>query len=617
MYYDGSTTWYSTAVSNPIQTGSSVQDITLTDIPLGPSGTTNRYLYRTEGQASRNALAAATFYLAVTINDNTTTTANDTTDDATLVGQTEWDTSGKSNLTPPIVKYITIHKERLFGANKPNYNSYLFWSYAYKPDIFSASDYDFVRIDDGDEITFLREQLGKLVIGKTNTITNFETQNSSDTYWQFYTYSFVGCPAPYSVSTSPIGIIYLGWDGIYVYNGQTSQLISDVVTKDIRDISQANLSNVAGIYFQNEYHLAYTSKESGASDNDTVLIYDTVRDSYVIDDKEINCYTVFNSGNDFGTLYGGSSAEDGNVYAHNPALSTLIFRYKSDFQAGTSDSLSIGGTENAPSIELGWGVTMDSITLSGVTLDSVTYESATMDRKSTTGYWWSPEIQVNASDYDKLYWNETLGAYGDIVFNIRSEGTEDEVSADSLAWSSDFTDPAGSDVSTLTADDWIQLRATLTTSDIIYSPSLDILNNYVIKLVYSKVGSAAETAVNSLWKSGYNDFGKPTIPKRIWGITVYYTGTAGTLTVGLENGEGDIDTSFDIDLSVDPSDSTTDMYHGTTNYKIYKWLAPANSSSNPTPIGRSWMFSVQEDEATIWNIFTIEVKYSDEEIYEY
>lgn len=616
QYTDGSTTWYSTAVSNPILTGAAVRDITLTDIPLGPSGTTARYLYRTGGQATRAALSSATFYLAVTVGDNSTTTANDTTDDATLVGETEWAIVGKSNLTPPIVKYITIHKERLFGANAPDLNSYIYWSYSFKPNIFSASDYDFVRIDDGDDITFIKGLLGKLVIGKTNTITNFETQNTDDTKWQFYTYSFVGCPAPYSVASTPIGIIYLGWDGIYRYNGQSSEMISDVVTKDIRDILQSNLSNVVGVYFQNEYSLSYASESSGATVNNTVLVYDLIRDAYVIDDKSINCFAVFNSGNDFGTLYSGTSGDDGKVLAHNPALSTLIFRYKSDFDAGTKDSLVVGGIENSPILELGWGITIDSLTMAGVTLDSVTYDSATIDRNSTTGYWWSANYPVSASDYEKFYWNETLGGYGDITFAIRSAATSDEASADSLAWSDEFTDPAGSDLSDETANDYLQIRSTFTTSDINYTPYLTTLNNFTAYLIYSRVGASAETTINSIWESGYTDLGQPTAPKRIWGINVKYTGTSGTMTVGLRNERGDIDTSFDIDLSVGPDDSTTDQYFGTSKYKIYKWLAPVNSEDDPSPIGRSWIFTVEEDGSTEWNVYEIQVKISQEEFYE-
>lgn len=614
QYTDGSTTWYSDAVSNPINTGSSVRDVTLTDIPLGPSGTTSRSIYRTEGQSSRSALSSATFKLVASIADNTTTTYNDAIADGSLT--TNWSTSGKVSITPPKFKYITIHKERLFGANGPSANSYIYWSYAFKPDLFDVNDYDFVRIDDGDEITFLKPILGKLAIGKTNSITNFETQSNTDSEWRFYTYSFVGCPAPYSAVVSPLGIIYLSWDGVYVYNGEASELISDVVTSEVRDILVSNLNNAAGVYFQNEYQLAYTSEAGGGSDNDSVLVFDITRNSYAIDDKNINSYVIFDSGSDFGTLYSGSSLTDGKVLAHSTALSTLVLKLKSEFDAGTKDSITIDGTENEPTLSLGWGITINDSSLSGVTLDSVAYSSAIIDRPDTSGYWWSPAIQVNASNYDKLYWNEELGCCGNVTWAIRSAVSSSSVTADALSWSSEFGTPSGSDVSALTANEYLQLRLTESTTDITETPIVDRLNNFVVKLVYSRVGSSGETAINSLWESGYDDFGSPTMPKRLIFLNVYYSGTSGTMTVGYENDRGDIDQSFNIDLSISPTSSSTDQYFGTETNKVYKFLIPVNSTTNPTPVGRKFKFLISEGGITSWNVYRIDIGYAKEEYYE-
>ena len=548
------------------------------------------------------------------ISDNTTTTYADAIADGSLGAS--WSTSGKSALTPPIVKYIAIHKERVFGGNAPNLNSYLYWSYPFKSDIFDPADYDFVRIDDGDEITFVVDFRGRLAIRKTNSITNFETQNSDDTKWQFYTFSFEGCPTPYSVANSPLGIIYLGWNGLRVYNGENSQLVSDSVTDVIRDILVSSYDNVAGIYFDGEYRLAYTAESIGSTINESVLVLDTTRKSFVIDDENVNAWAAFASGNDFGTLYSVSSDTDGNILSHNPALSTFILRYKHDLQEGTKDSIVIDGTENAPDMSLGWGIYINDSSMAGVTLDSAVYSTATINRPKTTGYWWSPATEVNASDYDKLYWNEDLGCCGNVTFAIRSAASADSVTLDSLAWSSEFTDPSGSDVSGLTANDSMQLRATLTTTDITETPLVESLNNFIIKMVYSKVGASNETSINSIWTGGFTDLGIPKIPKRIWGIDVFYTGTAGTMTIGLKNERGDIDQSFTINLATDPSSNSTDQYFGDANNKIYKWLAPANSSATPTPIGRKWQFSTIETGITAWSISRMEVKFDSQTDYE-
>jgi len=618
-FYNGTTYSYSTARSNPLLLGSSLNRIWLTDIPLGPSGTTHRYVYRTLGNASRADVEAdTTYYLVKTFANNTTVVlADSVTDDvADNDASPTWATVQTTNLTPPIVKYITLHKERIFGANAPSYNSYIYWSYAFKPDIFDPADFDYVRVGDGDEITFIKELRGMLVIGKTNTITNLNTRNADDTLWPFYTMSHIGCPAPYSAVQTPLGIIYLSSDGLYVYNKETSQLISDVVTQEIRDIADANIDEVVGVYFRNEYQMAYTSKSSGASENDVVLIFDTVRDAYVVDDKTISAFEVFDASPDYGVLYSGDSTSTGNIWAHQESPNEYVVRYKSDLDAGTKDSIVIEGTEVKPETSLGWGITINSITMVNVTLNSITYNSATINRNSTTGYWWSPGIRVDASNYEKLYWNESLGAYGNITFAIRSAASSSTVTDDSLAWSSEFSDPSGSDISGETANDYIQVRSTLTTSNIAYTPTLDSSDNHVFRLIYEKIGIGTEGNIESLWQSGFMDFGSPTVLKRIWGIDVRYTGTSGTLTFGLKNDEGDVDTSFDIDLSANPSDSNSDQYYGLGPYKIYDYLVPINSEDDSTPIGRRWEFSIEESGVEGWNVYEIVVRYSKEDFYD-
>ena len=106
--------YYSTARSNPILTGAAVHNITLTDIPIGPTGTTARYIYRTAGNTSKtNVEADTTFYLAATLSDNTTRTYNDDMDDTTLATKTAWSTAGKYSSTPVSYTHLTLPTKRI------------------------------------------------------------------------------------------------------------------------------------------------------------------------------------------------------------------------------------------------------------------------------------------------------------------------------------------------------------------------------------------------------------------------------------------------------------------------------------------------------------------------
>ena len=144
-FYDGTTYSYSNARSNVILTGSTVRDVTLTDIPLGPTGTTARYVYRTLDNASVAAAEANdTFYKIATISDNSTTTIADAMADGTADDDAvpTWTTvSAGTNVTPPKGKYATIHREKLFISGNSSYPSDIYWSENFLLDYFDPEDF--------------------------------------------------------------------------------------------------------------------------------------------------------------------------------------------------------------------------------------------------------------------------------------------------------------------------------------------------------------------------------------------------------------------------------------------------------------------------------------------
>lgn len=607
-FYDGSTYSFSNARSNPIQTGSSVQDITLTDIPLGPAGTTARYIYRTVGDASKAAVLSDTsFYQVDEIADNTTRTYNDTVDDATLLGDAAptWGTvSGGTEVTPPYGKLSLIHKERLFIANDPSGTesgkSTVYWSSPFNPDYFDInSDYELFRPDDGDEITFIKNLRNLFTIGKTNTILYFYTEDSSTDNWVISNpFSFIGCVAPYSAVNSPQGIFYLGRFGLYLFNGNTSELISDSVSDRIRDILATSLDEVFGIYHNNQYLLSYTSESSGASINNRVLILDTVRNSYVEDVKNVDSFVAFDSGNDYGTLYSGSSGTDGTVYAHSGGYNQLIFRYLSDLEDGTASDVYYGGTEESPYLSLGWDE--DWTTVADTWADQ---GDSTWVVENNSGTWTSPIVEINASALDKLYWNESLGTAGNVTFAIRLAATSGGISG--ASYSSEFTTPSGSDISGETANNFIQIRASLSTTDYTEAPLVFLDDNYLLKLTYNRSGTGGESAILSTWSSGYLDLDGTRNPKRIKEIQVYYTGDSGTLNFSYANDQGNVESDFDIDMSVEADESNVDNYFGNGDDKIYSYILPVTDNN----VGRNWKFTVSDNGVNSWKIRKIVVRF--------
>jgi hypothetical protein len=601
-FLDGAIYSFSNARSNPIMTDSAIYNLSLTDIPLGPSGTDARIIYRTEGKAARAdvvGLADSAFYRVTTISDNSTMTYDDSMTDATLLGDSAptWATvSGADDIevTPPKSKFSVINQDRLFTANDPSGiesgKSTVYWSDILNPDYFvTAADYDLIRPDDGDEITFIKNLSGILTIGKTRTISKFYTEGASTGWSISDPFSFTGNVAPWSAVNGITGILYLGRYGIYSFNGQNSELVSDVVTDKIRDILETNQDEVVGIYHDNSYYLAYTSSESGSANNDHVLVFDITRNAYVEDTSHIDSFANYDSGDDYGVLYSGSSEVDGSIYAHGESFNALTYRYESQLVDGTLYSVNVGGEENNPNITLGSAATWASE--SGTWADA---GSTTWLLDDLTGEWWSPVVQINAQSLDKLFWNESLGNYGNVTFAIRTGATPGAVTA--AAWSSEFTDPTGSDVSGITGNVYIQIRASLTSSVYTETPTVYLENSYVIKMSYRKSGTGAEPAFLSVWAGGRTDFGTDA-PKRIKDIQVFYAGTEGTLTSYYTDDNG-VTRSFDIDLSVKPSDSATDAYFGTDNNKVFVYVPAFNDQ----PVVRDVVFKFSDIGTEQWKI---------------
>jgi hypothetical protein len=615
VFYDGTTYRYCTTRSNPILTGAAVYNISLTDIPLGPTGTTHRYVYRTVGKASRaDVLADTSYYLDKDLAGNTTTTWNDNVTDATLLGDAAptWETSAAGiNVTPPTGKYIELIAKRIFVAGNATYPSEVYWSEPYRIDYFDVNNYEKIREDDGGGITFLKTFGGILRIGKTTTIQSFYTDDSDDSNWYCsLPLSYVGCLAPYSVQVTPKGIFYCGWHGLYSFVGDSSQLISDAVTPDVLDINPSAMGEVTGVYFNNEYQLAYESSAAAEGLNNRVLIYNLIRDAYVKDTKYIKSFAVLDGGTDTGALYSGSSKTDGYVYAHESNLPTLRLRLKSELDAGTYDDTRSYGVELSPLFELAWDCTINgwltelqtkSASINTIN-DIVTYlPTATIDRPDTDGTWTSPVYDLGVGAFNKLYWNESLNTYGNITWQVRAGATSSACTE--ALWSTAVSSPAGSDLSSATAGRYIQLRVNFSTTNINYSPTLYSYGGYVAKLTYSTESATTESAFTSLWEKGWEDLEPAGTLKLLKRVRIYYEGEVGSFTFGWKNEEGDIDRSLTVDLTINPDDVANDAYTGIIPEKVYEYWFAMDT------IGQLWWFSLSDTSVNSWKIKRIELLY--------
>ncbi len=617
-YDDGTNYYFSNSKSNPILTGSAVKGITLTGIPPCNLAwaSCNRHIYRTVGDASRDLVVEdASYYKVTTIASSATISFDDTLSDAALLGDAtpKWSTASAGiNVTPPNGKHLLIDNERLWIANNPligQGGSTAYFSYVLDADKFNTTnDLFLVRPDDGDEITMLETYLGVIVVGKNGSISKIYTNSTDTDDWTVsIPLSYVGCSSPYSVKTTPLGIVYLSPFGIYKYDGSSSGLLSDAVTADIRLISSSSIAEASAIYFNNEYDLAYTDSSTGENINNRVLLYDFVRQAWSKDIKYIDSWAIFDSGTDFSTLYSGSSKSDGKVSANSSAENQFITRYKSELDAGTFDNTESSGEESNPILALGSNLTIDATIYSSTTINGFSPSTAIIDRFTTTGTWESSALDLNASEFNKLSWNASLGTYGSVAFYIKTATTSAGLAG--ASYSSALTNPSGSDISGVTAGKWVQIKAVLTTTDITESPELDIVDSYMVKITYSKVGAIDETSVYALWQSGWTELGGTAQnPKVVKEIIVYYTGDSGTINVKANNLKGDISANFNIDLA-HPRDPANG-YFGDGTEKVFRYNLPLASGVANFLVGDKFKFTISEDSTSTWKIQRIAVRFS-------
>jgi hypothetical protein len=526
-------------------------DIDLSMIPIGPDSfngedIVGRKIYRSE------VGGAGTYKLLTngTIANNIDTTLTDSDADGALGADYP---AGDATWTPPKCKYWVVHKNRLFGANDINYPSRIYYSKDSSHDLFESTDYRNIRANDGDDITFIKNLLGVLRVGKTNTIQNFYTTGDDpDADWEISDpISFIGCDAPYSAINTPIGILYLSRSrgGVYVFNGQNSMLKSEQITPTIEDILSTNLNNVCGALNSNLYFLSYASTSVGGSTNNRVLIYDLLSNSFTIDTMTLNAFCSFNGGGDGGTLYAGAS-DSGKVYQFANTTKELIHSKHADF-TGTFDDMRYipsgvaGGNSNSTVLELAWDLDIDNM------VGTINAATGDVNRSDTGGTYISPVLTTTgAATYDKIYWNETLASGTNATFAIRSGASSAACSA--AVWSSEYTIPSGSDISGETAGNYTQYRITMSTTDIDKTPYVTTVGGFTTKILYNTLGASAEAAIALHWRSNWIDFGIPLYKKALRKIFVILEGTNGTLTVTFTNEYGDTD-SFDIDLNTYPT----------------------------------------------------------------
>lgn len=168
----------------------------------------------------------------------------------------------------------------------------------------------------------------------------------------------------------------------------------------------------------------------------------------------------------------------------------------------------------------------------------------------------SPVIEIGAlgGTLNTLYWNQIMPTTGSptVTFAVRT-GNVPVVDGTWTAFSAEFSTPAGSDLTALTAATYFQYRISFNCTAGTDYPVVYFLGGFTVKMEYYKASANKELSVPFRWRSGYKHFGDVLNDKVLKKVLALYDGTQGgqlQLKYEFDNGQN---YTYNIDLGVYPT----------------------------------------------------------------
>lgn len=196
------------------------------------------------------------------------------------------DSQCNSDISLSKAKYLSEYDNRLFLANvtvsSADYPSRLYYSELFDKDVWDANQYITAGFNDGDVITGVVNLGGYLYVFKTKSI--YKVKNTGDSaipYTVEKTNATDGCISPDSLQIISNGlVIFLSQQGIAVFDGNTTEIISYKIKPTIDDLAGTNLIESSSCVYKtlNQYWLSVSDGDSG----DRIIIWDYYHNAFLL-----------------------------------------------------------------------------------------------------------------------------------------------------------------------------------------------------------------------------------------------------------------------------------------------------------------------------------------------
>ena len=302
-------------------TVSANQSIEISNIQTASNArVTARRLYRTIANGG-------SYYLVATIPDNSSTTFIDTIADTAIsvLGSTD---QGE----PPTASIVTGFRTMLMLTGDSNYPNRVYYSMPDRPDNWPSTNY----IDAGssdDEIIAMVEWEGKMYFVQSAGIAGLEG-TSADNFVPYKTRSLTGSAAGATAVATYDGIYFLGFDGIYRFDGGKSVKISDAIDKcfgptpgtlyDVVDYTQV-VTEAVGKFFQGRYYIVLPMKDTTGAVANKLWAYDLTDKYWLMHNMDLDdLFADEGRGELYGTMLKYGSTTDYMVYKIMNVSTSLV-----------------------------------------------------------------------------------------------------------------------------------------------------------------------------------------------------------------------------------------------------------------------------------------------------
>jgi len=186
--------------------------------------------------------------------------------------------------TPPKFSSLALHYERVWGTGISTEPNSVYYSDDLNPEVWTQTLTTGGLIDmptwDGSKCIAVMSIFDNIVVFKEKNI--FKIYGSYPGEYEKKTiYTSIGAIAKRSIANAVTMAFFLAEDGIYVYEGTETQLISTPIKNIIDNLTKDVIDKAVGIFHDGKYILAVPVGQD-ATENNTIIEYDVLNKTFNI-----------------------------------------------------------------------------------------------------------------------------------------------------------------------------------------------------------------------------------------------------------------------------------------------------------------------------------------------